>query len=64
MKNEQPTSHLTKTQGSKRDAKRHSSDKVTEDFKPSHQPYKKPKTNFKHFVEHLLDDEELDDLGY
>lgn len=63
MKNE-ITSHLTKTSGAKRDAKRHSTVAVSEDLRPIHQPYKKPKTNFKHYVEQHLDDEEFDQWEY
>lgn len=53
------TSHLIKTSGTKRDAKRHCS--VSEDLRPAHQPYKKPKTNFKHYVEQHLDDDDFDE---
>jgi hypothetical protein len=32
-----------------------------EGLRPQHQPYKKPKTNFKNYFDHYDDDEEEDD---
>jgi hypothetical protein len=58
MKKLVDTSNLLKPRHDvKRNAKRHSSLIENADgLKPAHMPYKKAKTNFKHYVEQYLDD--------
>lgn len=58
MKKSLDTSDLLKPQqGFKRDAKRHTQVvESTDRLKPAHAPYKKAKTNFKHFVQTHLDE--------
>ena len=61
MKTEETTSHLTKALRKSFSEKKKNSDKMFESEGHHSKPYKKPKTNFKHYIEEQLAEDDYFD---